>query len=778
MAKRGRAAGGPLLSWRPGVSKSNGAGRDSGFTLIELIIVVAVLPLVIGAIAAAIIVGFTDSSGVQSKISDSHDAQITSAYFVRDVQSAQAVTTETATSLCPTNGTANQILGLYWTIGGNPVYVTYGTSPATPPLLIRRYCYGSAPEVDSTISEDLFATLTSSGVSNACGAGVSSCAISGLSTEATIAVRCLDGTVTCAQGGLVPTYPVNGMPGIGNIVLTVTENQSHYQYSLTASPRNQAPINEVSPGTTLPPGNGPLPPGSTAPAMLLLGSGSSVLDCGGSGHGGPVTVNGTAAVNSSAPGSLTFGGGDTLTASQVYSEDSSTSGATAPVQPPSAYTSTSTQPYASGGAYPDPYSNLPDPSVSGMPVYSTTSTLPGPGVYTQPVALTSSTTIPAGTYIFENGLSVSGNPGTTLSGTGVLFFIGIPNALPSVSQPAFYSVSGNAVVKITAPTTGTYTGIVIFQSRHDSNAMTISGNGSNSTYGGILYAPDASVQTSGNGATFAGSIIADSLLCGGNGGVSIGFAGVQTVPASASIALGASNNDRVSVIGTPERGAPTGSVTFYVCGPTASAVPCTSKTTQVGASPIPVSPGASNTSTATSLSYSPSAAGTWCFAGYYSGDPNYGPSSDTSVNECFAVSQPLITINFPVSGRSYSHVGGGNGTWQKSDPAICLPSPPSEPMCGAVTDNGANITSVQISLQGPSGKCWDGTLSSGIANFTLSCDNFLSPTVIPSLPAANVAWTEPWSESYFGSTGSYALKIRAIDANGSLTTTTSTFTIT
>lgn len=218
-------------------------------------------------------------------------------------------------------------------VNSNPIYVSYGTKaprPGSSPILVRRYCAGSASEVDSTISENLFTWKnqvtpnTVATISNACGPGVSSCASTLSSTGspatvATISIQCLDSSTdtSCADNGVIPTYPINGTSGIGAIVLTVTELQSGYQYSLTAAPRNQAPINEISPGNTVPPGNGPRPPGSTAPALLLLGSGSGVLSCSGSGHGGPVTVNGTAAVDSSSPGSMALGGGDTLTASQV-----------------------------------------------------------------------------------------------------------------------------------------------------------------------------------------------------------------------------------------------------------------------------------------------------------------------------------------------------------------------------------------------------------------------------------------------------------------------------
>jgi hypothetical protein len=332
-------------------------------------------------------------------------------------------------------------------------------------------------------------------VSNSCTGGYSACATatSGATaaTDAKIKVNCLDAPdVACANGGLTPTITVGGSPGIQSIVMTIIENQSGYTYNLTASPRDQGPE-----GTFL-------PPGSTGPAVLLLGSSIPVLSCSGS-PSSSLTVNGTLAVNSALPGSLSFGPHPPLTANQVYSQDTT---ATPPVTPTSAYTG----PYASGPAYPDPFGSLPDPATTG----------PGVTVYTSAVSITSSQTFAPGIYIFEQGLSVSS--GATVTGSGVLFFIGIPNAPPSTTQPAAYSVTGNGVVNLSGMTSGTYKGIVIFQSRYDSNQLQIAGNGANSTYGGVIYAPDASVSTSGNGGTFAASIVSSSLACGGNGSVSIG----------------------------------------------------------------------------------------------------------------------------------------------------------------------------------------------------------------------------------------------------------------
>jgi len=110
--------------------------------------------------------------------------------------------------------------------------------------------------------------------------------------------------------------------------------------------------------------------------------------------------------------------------------------------------------------------------------------------------------------------------------------------------------------------------------------------------------------------------------------------GVVTDPTNATITLGASDSDGATVTGT-DGITPTGSVSFYVCGPTASASTCTTSSTKLGSVPVV---GSGDSATATSASFTPSAAGVYCFLGVYSGDANYAGSSDGSTTrECFTV---------------------------------------------------------------------------------------------------------------------------------------------
>ena len=66
---------------------------NDGFTLIELVIVIGVMPLVIGALAVGLLSVFSLQSSVSNRLTDSGDAQVVSVNFQNDVQSASIITT-------------------------------------------------------------------------------------------------------------------------------------------------------------------------------------------------------------------------------------------------------------------------------------------------------------------------------------------------------------------------------------------------------------------------------------------------------------------------------------------------------------------------------------------------------------------------------------------------------------------------------------------------------------------------------------------------------------
>jgi hypothetical protein len=725
----------------------------------ELLVVLGILPIVIGGVAVAMISSFSSAGAVTSRVNDSHDAQITSAYFTRDVQGASLISTSTTHSICPSATTGPQLLGLRWFSGGTPISITYALSTNTSSAqLMRSYCAGAAAPVTTVAVNNAFTGLASPTVSNACAAGVSSCATSATHTNVMVLVQCLSGGNACANSGLTSTFPSAGSPnqGVSSVTIEVTESTSGYRYTLSASPRNQA--SQIL-----------LPPGSAGPPLVLVGSSNPALSC--SNKSG-VTVNGAVAVDSSQPNSIQFNGNSSgLQATELYTEPIPSPGV--PVQPANKYTG----PITPGPAFPDPYSGLPDPTASTVYPPSTTSIV-GPGEYTSPagVSVTGSLALPPGVYIFDHGLSVSGTNGTTLSGTGVMFFIGIPNAAPDAPQDATYSVSGNGTIAVTAPITGTYAGISIMQARTDTHLLNISGNGANNTYGGVIYAPGAAVNASGNGSVATGSIVAGSLTCGGNGGVSIGFAVITSAPQTNPIVSGGTEADVTNVIGVPGLGAPEGAISFYVCGPSVAPGSCTSADWSAVGLPVTLSPGAAeDTSTATSASAAYSTPGTWCFVEVYnpSGHPNYGASSDTSTDGCFVVNGPGVTATFPTSAGSPYKLNG-NSSWNSSDPCIQA----TGDICGTATDTaGATITGVQFSLQqtasGNVNSCW----IPGTSTWTAGACSSYSATALGAPVASVWPWWVAFNQSHLTSGDTYLLTLVATDSLGLQSTTTVSFSI-
>ena len=168
----------------------------------------------------------------------------------------------------------------------------------------------------------------------------------------------------------------------------------------------------------------------------------------------------------------------------------------------------------------DPLASLTPPSTSGLTNYGSES-LSGnasatimPGIYSQiTVSGNARLTLSNGTYIIEGGgFSVSGN--ASVNGSGVLI-VNAGSAYPNTGGTyGGITLSGNGIVQLTPPSTGTYAGIVVYQPRDNARPLTLSGNASGMT--GLVYAPAAQVSESGNGSLNA-AIIADTMSISGNG---------------------------------------------------------------------------------------------------------------------------------------------------------------------------------------------------------------------------------------------------------------------
>jgi prepilin-type N-terminal cleavage/methylation domain-containing protein len=140
---------------------------EAGFTLTELIIVVAILGVVIAAIGGAFVVGARTTSETTQRYSESHDAQVASAYLATDVQSAKAI----VSSGCGGSGTnlvnfsndgTNASVSYYYQTAGGEQRVVRRACPSTDSIVVHNAAGAPCTKVDGAASCDATpATATS-----------------------------------------------------------------------------------------------------------------------------------------------------------------------------------------------------------------------------------------------------------------------------------------------------------------------------------------------------------------------------------------------------------------------------------------------------------------------------------------------------------------------------------------------------------------------------------------------------------------------------------------
>jgi prepilin-type N-terminal cleavage/methylation domain-containing protein len=134
--------------------------NETGFTLIELIIVTAIIPLIVGGLSIGLLSVFSLQSSVSNRLGDTGDSQVVSSYFENDVQSAVSITTapnNTSAECGPS--TEVQLLGLEWnpsTGGEYQTVVSYAeVQNGSKWQLVRQYCssgFSNTPSSSTIVS--------------------------------------------------------------------------------------------------------------------------------------------------------------------------------------------------------------------------------------------------------------------------------------------------------------------------------------------------------------------------------------------------------------------------------------------------------------------------------------------------------------------------------------------------------------------------------------------------------------------------------------------------
>ncbi len=248
---------------RPAEAKSlvgprRGSG-DEGFTLIELIVVVAILPLVVGAISVGILSVLSNQTSVSNRLSDSGDAEVVSIHFQDDVQSAQMITTasspQSAPAACIPPPPANpgfQILGLQLGNGTEISYSTVadGNSAAT---LWRYVCKDGNLTGSLALAHDLpSSTLMSSPVTTTCGAAATACELVAPTNT--------------------PAYELDWVPvlGVTGVTFQTTAPLSNYTYQVVGVPAASANSANPPPVTNQSTGCGFATPGTGLSTLCFV----------------------------------------------------------------------------------------------------------------------------------------------------------------------------------------------------------------------------------------------------------------------------------------------------------------------------------------------------------------------------------------------------------------------------------------------------------------------------------------------------------------------------
>ena len=175
--------------------------------------VIAILPMIVLAVGAGLVTVFSIQGSVTNRLSGSEDAQIVSATYVSDVQSAVEITTDASAAQC---GPGTQLLGLESnpnSAGDYQTVVTYARVQAGTKYLLRRQFCNAGPATTvtaaTTVSYDISSTQLPPVLSPA--------------TQ-----------VPLAASGWISDASVT------NVAFTLTEPASKYTYSLSAVPADSA----------------------------------------------------------------------------------------------------------------------------------------------------------------------------------------------------------------------------------------------------------------------------------------------------------------------------------------------------------------------------------------------------------------------------------------------------------------------------------------------------------------------------------------------------------
>ncbi|MEZ2332589.1 pilus assembly protein TadG-related protein [Mesorhizobium sp. RCC_202] len=181
----------------------------------------------------------------------------------------------------------------------------------------------------------------------------------------------------------------------------------------------------------------------------------------------------------------------------------------------------------------DPFASLPPPA-AGNPCKSVngnkTSQTLQPGTYCSGMSLNGNVTLQPGVYVVQGGMKVNAN--AVVSGSGVTIFMAGSNTV---------SMNGNATVTLSAPTSGTYSGVLFYGDRTGTAAQSTFNGTADSLLTGAIYFPRQQVNYLGNfsGVNGCTQVVADTIQWSGNSTINqdCSSLGMKDIPAAQSVAV-------------------------------------------------------------------------------------------------------------------------------------------------------------------------------------------------------------------------------------------------
>ncbi|HLY19690.1 MAG TPA: pilus assembly protein TadG-related protein [Bryobacteraceae bacterium] len=247
--------------------------------------------------------------------------------------------------------------------------------------------------------------------------------------------------------------------------------------------------------------------GAHATASVFPAPGDCVYALAGSGVG--LSVNGNVAVQTKCGIYVDSNSSSALTASGSNSTITVTGADIYVVGGVSTQNSTQVSPTPTTGASvaSDPLQFMPAPTVgactsAGVNLTGHSTQTISQGVYCGSISVggNASLIMNPGTYILKNGFSVAG--GGTVTGSGVTLY----------NLSGTIAVSGGANMTLSAPISGTYQGVTIFQDRSNTSTVKIDG-GATQFINGVIYTPAAELDyTGGSGTTSLSTLLVGNTV--------------------------------------------------------------------------------------------------------------------------------------------------------------------------------------------------------------------------------------------------------------------------